>query len=973
MGSKDRNFWLTDIGGRFRDLHILGCKAGTSGDAFMAMVKTRLVNEQGKVNKDNLVRLWFTPIIPTPSVREWGYVYDASSVSGVSGVTNYISPVRKKTVSKRVEVRRSPRLNKTATVSGLKDMNQQDLILSMKSNNHVQGYEDDQVNLPNVHQDECHPDDKPDFLFKDYDEEEDGEDESEDESGDDSEEETQEQMNYEDWVSMCARGIDVGNDPDDCNEDFNVGGFYEEQSAPVNASSDEDLPSQEVTQEEEAKWEEDFGQHLNEPQRLEMINEDTPEVTPGEISTGMAFGSMQAYKDHLREYAVLKHRDFKVKKGDKIRHYSYCAYRDAQKCAWMVNARKVPEKDDMTVTVRECNIEHTCKNPNEDYSRKCNAKFVAKYLLKTMDVASPVEKADDIAKKIIRPQLQTEIPKWVARHARRLVLAERDGTFETCYKKTPQLVIAATSLNPRSIGHFSWSRDDKDNRFESLILAYNAQIKGFMNGCRMVIGLDGAHLTGKFGGVMLSATEMRKRIPDMAGLTFISDRMKGILESVKRLYPLSNHRYCLRHLYKNFLTKGFRNPRLVQLLWQAAKAYKYHHWEEAMQEIAEISPDAYKYLIDAEPKSWARSWFPHDVACEHIYSNFSESFNNMALKFRGKPLTQLVDMYTHLVMVLFSNRRKLAATWQAGDLVPAGKDLIKVMCDLRGNYECDPSVEHKVYEVTNKATGKVFVVKVEEKKCTCRQWQLRQFPCLHGVVALFKLNPNWSKYCSKYYTVDYYRTAYQWSITPLGDIDEYQNKTGINILHPHRLRDKGRPCVKRKKSWYEKNKQPKRVTKCSVCKGLDHNILTCQGPPVGSNPKKKGVRMECSVNGDEFCITAAPTKKMRKALSAPTTATTSASKTATADVPPFSKGKEAATTPSSSTAGSQKKCKATAPSSSAAVDVGSKRKVPSTSSTPSSACFNQIFNGTVNISSQTINITEPSSKRVRKPNSKYQQ
>ncbi|XP_026419891.1 uncharacterized protein LOC113315858 [Papaver somniferum] len=734
MGSKDRNFWLTDIGGRFRDLHILGCKAGTSGDAFMAMVKTRLVNEQG-MNSTLELFLFNDEEGNACDKCESEEMFISFWNKGKVNKDNL--PSEEENCSKRVEVRRSPRLNKTATVSGLKDMrptrldfeHEEQVELTQASvadnhvhesqsiptqssvaANHVQGYEDDQVNLPNVHQDECHPDDKPDFLFKDYDEEEDGEDESEDESGDDSEEETQEQMNYEDWVSMCARGIDVGNDPDDCNEDFNVGGFYEEQSAPVNASSDEDLPSQEVTQEEEAKWEEDFGQHLNEPQRLEMINEDTPEVTPGEISTGMAFGSMQAYKDHLREYAVLKHRDFKVKKGDKIRHYSYCAYRDAQKCAWMVNARKVPEKDDMTVTVRECNIEHTCKNPNEDYSRKCNAKFVAKYLLKTMDVASPVEKADDIAKKIIRPQLQTEIPKWVARHARRLVLAERDGTFETCYKKTPQLVIAATSLNPRSIGHFSWSRDDKDNRFESLILAYNAQIKGFMNGCRMVIGLDGAHLTGKFGGVMLSATG-----------------------------------------------------------------------------------------IDA------------------------------------------------------------------------------------------------------------------------------------------------------------------------------QNGTGINILHPHRLRDKGRPCVKRKKSWYEKNKQPKRVTKCSVCKGLDHNILTCQGPPVGSNPKKKGVRMECSVNGDEFCITAAPTKKMRKALSAPTTATTSASKTATADVPPFSKGKEAATTPSSSTAGSQKKCKATAPSSSAAVDVGSKRKVPSTSSTPSSACFNQIFNGTVNISSQTINITEPSSKRVRKPNSKYQQ
>ncbi|KAI3835363.1 hypothetical protein MKW98_020479 [Papaver atlanticum] len=430
-----------------------------------------------------------------------------------------------------------------------------------------------------------------------------------------------------------------------------------------------------------------------------MINEDIPEVEPGKISTGMAFGSMQAYKDHLREYALLKHRDFFVRKGDRTRHYAYCVYKDSQKCAWMVNARKVPKKEDMTVTVRECNMEHTCKNPNEDYSRKCNAKKLAKYLLKTMDVGSPVDKAADIAKKIIRPQLQTDIPK---------------------------------------------------------------------------------------------------------------------------------------HLYKNFLTKRFRNPRLTHLLWQAAKAYKYKHWE--------------------------------------------------------------------------------------------------VMCNLRGKFHCDPSEERKVYQVTNKVTDKVFVVRIEERSCTCRQWQLRQFPCLNVLVALFKLNPDWSKYCSKYYTVDYYRTTYSWSITPLGDIDDYQNKTNINIIHPHRLRDKGRPCVKRK-----------------------NNILTCQGPPIGSNPKKKGVRMECSVNGDEFCITVASTKKMGKALSAPTTATTSASKKS-ADIPPLSKGKAAATTPSSSSAGSQKRV-----------------PHPSTSSTPSTACFNQTYNGTVNISSQTINITEPSSKRVRKPNSKYQQ
>ncbi|KAI3937353.1 hypothetical protein MKW98_001924 [Papaver atlanticum] len=109
---------------------------------------------------------------------------------------------------------------------------------------------------------------------------------------------------------MCARGIDVGNDPGDCNEDFNIGGYYEDQSALVIATADDEGPIYEVTQEEETKWQKDFGQHLKEPKRLEMINEDVPDVEPGEISTGMAFGSMEAYMDHLREYALLKHRDF---------------------------------------------------------------------------------------------------------------------------------------------------------------------------------------------------------------------------------------------------------------------------------------------------------------------------------------------------------------------------------------------------------------------------------------------------------------------------------------------------------------------------------------------------------------------------------------------------------------------------------------------------------------------------------------
>ncbi|XP_026395774.1 uncharacterized protein LOC113290382 [Papaver somniferum] len=310
-----------------------------------------------------------------------------------------------------------------------------------------------------------------------------------------------------------------------------------------------------------------------------MINENIPEIEPGEISFGMAFGSIEDYRDHLREYSVLKHRDFKVKKADRTRHYAYCVNKGSQGCEWKVNARLCLKEG--TITLRECNMKHTCKNLNANHSRKCNAKFVAEYLLKTMDVGSPVDKAEHIAKKIISPKLQLTYHIGLPMMQEyKLVLAELKGTFESSYTKAPQLVTTATSLNPNSIGHFSWTKEGEDNRFESVILAYDAQIKGFLNGCRKVIGLDGAHINGKIGGTMLAATgidgqngvypicvmfttseneenwflmlkELRKRIPDMDRLTFISDRMKGILESVKR------------HLYLNFMTKGFRNPRLT--------------------------------------------------------------------------------------------------------------------------------------------------------------------------------------------------------------------------------------------------------------------------------------------------------------------------------------------------------------------------------------------------------------------------
>ena len=43
-------------------------------------------------------------------------------------------------------------------------------------------------------------------------------------------------------------------------------------------------------------------------------------------------------------------------------------------------------------------------------------------------------------------------------------------------------------------------------KFKRMYIRYNAQKVGFLGGCKPIIGLDGCHLKGRFGGQILAAT-----------------------------------------------------------------------------------------------------------------------------------------------------------------------------------------------------------------------------------------------------------------------------------------------------------------------------------------------------------------------------------------------------------------------------------------------------------------------------------
>ncbi|KAL3833744.1 hypothetical protein ACJIZ3_008480 [Penstemon smallii] len=94
--------------------------------------------------------------------------------------------------------------------------------------------------------------------------------------------------------------------------------------------------------------------------------------------------------------------------------------------------------------------------------------------------------------------------------------------------------------------------------FKSIYICWGALKKGFLEGCRPVIGLDGTHLKTERGGVLLTAVGIDGNnnmypiayavfielliddlnIQNSYAYTIISDKQKGLIRAVEDLYPM---------------------------------------------------------------------------------------------------------------------------------------------------------------------------------------------------------------------------------------------------------------------------------------------------------------------------------------------------------------------------------------------------------------------------------------------------
>jgi hypothetical protein len=131
--------------------------------------------------------------------------------------------------------------------------------------------------------------------------------------------------------------------------------------------------------------------------------------------------------------------------------------------------------------------------------------------------------------------------------------------------------------------------DNVKEHLSTLYWSYDACKRGFLSGCRLLICFDGCHIKTRYKGVLLTAvgidpsdciypiaitmcevectsswewfiTTLRDDlgITNTSPWTIMSDKQKGLINAVQKVFPDAEHRFCVRHMLQNLSTNSVK-------------------------------------------------------------------------------------------------------------------------------------------------------------------------------------------------------------------------------------------------------------------------------------------------------------------------------------------------------------------------------------------------------------------------------
>ncbi|XP_055800402.1 uncharacterized protein LOC129869828 [Solanum dulcamara] len=236
-----------------------------------------------------------------------------------------------------------------------------------------------------------------------------------------------------------------------------------------------------------------------------------------------------------------------------------------------------------------------------------------------------------------------------------------------------------------------------------------------------------------------------------------------------------------------------------------------------------------KYLEDVGFHKWSRAHFPgnrYDV----MTTNIAESINSMFLAEREFPITALFNSINRRFAQKFHERRMMLANTST-ICVPSVERKIRENVTI-GNTLLAHQISFHTFSIIGH--GSVAMVDLNNRSCSCREFDLNKIPCPHAIAAIrIQFRDDYGlrvyDFVSPYYSVWSYKHAYEKLIHPVLSEEFWEFPPELlesKIPCPYVVRKPGRKKRKRAPSVLERGSKKKK-NKCSICKRVGHKRTTC--------------------------------------------------------------------------------------------------------------------------------------------------
>ncbi|KAK9038834.1 hypothetical protein V6N11_023682 [Hibiscus sabdariffa] len=400
---------------------------------------------------------------------------------------------------------------------------------------------------------------------------------------------------------------------------------------------------------------------------------------------GLRFEDHKQFKEAVRKYAIAKGVALRFKKSEPKRVRVCCKVG----CPWSLFASMDKRYD--CFLVKTYYPVHKCVRTNK------NPILTSKHIenvFRDRILADPSMKVETL-KQHCRKELGVYASFNKCQRARLNVLREKRGSYIEEYATLWGYAAELLHSNPGSTISIQVHRDS-DNKaiFHRMYICFDALKKGWKEGCRPFIGVDGCFLKTATQGELLVAigrdgnnqmfpvawavvegegkeswkwflTKLMQDLnhPDGEGLTLMSDQQKGLVPIINQFFPALEHRMCARHIYSNWHKKWKGMNRKIQF-WNCVRSTFVEDFDDQLKILEEMGATSTNDLLAIPPLHWSRAYFTGNSKCDVVDNNLAEAFNGWIVDARCHPIISMLEEIRKMVMQRLHVKRSWVNKWK---------------------------------------------------------------------------------------------------------------------------------------------------------------------------------------------------------------------------------------------------------------------------------------------------------------------